>query len=103
MSPIKSKYALINCGIEDSDILRRQGITEGSMDTVLSIQVMCAVQDPDAVMREVWKLLKPGGRFIFWEHGKSKDTWTAIAQSRLRFNEDMRPSIFCSAFLTHTF
>ncbi len=43
--------------MEDSDVLRREGITEGSMDTVLSIQVLCAVGDVKSVMREVWKLL----------------------------------------------
>lgn len=51
------------------------------MDTILSIQVMCAVNDPRPIMKEIWKLLKPGGQFIFWEHGKSKDTVTSIAQS----------------------
>ncbi|EAT80894.1 hypothetical protein SNOG_11850 [Parastagonospora nodorum SN15] len=77
---LQDKYELIVAGIEDSDILRAQGITEGSVDTVLCIQVLCAVQDPKMVMREVWKLLKPGGKFIFWEHGWSRDRLTTIAQ-----------------------
>jgi 2-polyprenyl-3-methyl-5-hydroxy-6-metoxy-1,4-benzoquinol methylase len=51
------------------------------MDTILSMQVMCSVRDVKSVMREVWKLLKPGGSFMFWEHEKSKDTLTAVAQS----------------------
>jgi 2-polyprenyl-3-methyl-5-hydroxy-6-metoxy-1,4-benzoquinol methylase len=51
------------------------------MDTVLSIQVLCAVGDVKSVMREVWKLLKPGGKFVFWEHGRNKDSFTAVAQS----------------------
>lgn len=50
------------------------------MDTVLSIQVLCSVSDVKSVMRAVWKLLKPGGRFVFWEHEKNKDTATAITQ-----------------------
>lgn len=77
---IRDKYKLIACGIEESDILIEEGITEGSMDTVLSIQVLCAVGDVKSVMRAVWKLLKPGGSFIFWEHEKNKDTVTAMAQ-----------------------
>lgn len=77
---LEGKYKVLVCGIEDSDILRGEGITENSVDTVLSIQVMCAVNDPKAVMKEIWKLLKPGGRFIFWEHGKNKDAITATAQ-----------------------
>ncbi|OQE41281.1 hypothetical protein PENCOP_c005G00931 [Penicillium coprophilum] len=78
---LQDRYKLIACGIEDSDVLRAEGITEGSLDTVLSIQVLCAVKDPKNVMKEVWKLLKPGGKFIFWEHGRSEDRLTAIAQA----------------------
>jgi len=81
------KYKLIVAGIEDSDILRKEGITEGSLDTVLCIQVLCAVNDPKAVMKEIWKLLKPGGKFIFWEHGWSRSKLTVAEQgtSFLRF------------------
>jgi predicted methyltransferase len=38
------------------------------------------------VMREVWKLLRPGGSFIFWEHVKNKDTATALAQGTYRLS-----------------
>lgn len=77
---LQDKYKLIVCGIEDSDVLREEGITEGSLDAVLSIQVLCAVKDPKTVMKEVWKLLKPGGKFIFWEHGWSRDRLTIVEQ-----------------------
>jgi predicted methyltransferase len=43
--------------------------------------VLCAVKDLDSVMKEVWKLLKPGGSFVFWEHVTNKDAVTAVAQS----------------------
>ena len=77
---LQDKYQLIISGVEDSDVLRKKGITEGSLDTVLCIQVLCAVQDPRAVMKEIWKLLKPGGKFIFWEHGWSRNRLTIIEQ-----------------------
>lgn len=78
---LQDKYKLLACGVEDSEILRREGITEGSMDTVLSIQVLCSVGDVKSVMREVWKLIRPGGSFVFWEHVRNKDTATAMAQA----------------------
>ncbi|TQV90873.1 hypothetical protein V2A60_008342 [Cordyceps javanica] len=78
---LESRYKFLVCGVEDSDVLRAEGVTEGSMDTILSIQVMCAVKDPRPVMKEVYKLLKPGGQFIFWEHGKSTDMLTRIGQT----------------------
>ena len=73
-------YKLILCGVEDSDVLRDEGISEGSLDAVLCIQVLCAVKDPKSVMKDLWKLLKPGGRFIFWEHGESRDRLTGTVQ-----------------------
>lgn len=77
---LQDKYKFLVCGVEDSDILRKEGITEGSMDTVLSIQVLCSVEDMRSVANEVYKLLKPGGKFIFWEHGRNKDTFMAVVQ-----------------------
>lgn len=82
---LQDKYKLLACGIEDSDVLRGEGITEGSLDTVLSIQVLCSVRDAKSVMREVWKLLRPGGSFIFWEHERSRDVGTAVAQGMYCF------------------
>lgn len=77
---LQDRYKFIVSSFEDSDVLREEGIMEGSLDTVLCIQVLCAVKDPKIVMKEVWKLLKPGGNFIFWEHGWSKDHFTTAAQ-----------------------
>jgi 2-polyprenyl-3-methyl-5-hydroxy-6-metoxy-1,4-benzoquinol methylase len=82
---LQDKYKLLACGVEDSETLREEGITEGSLDTVLSIQVLCAVGDVKSVMREVWKLLKPGGSFVFWEHVRNKDTTMAVAQGKYLF------------------
>jgi SAM-dependent methyltransferase len=65
MHGLQDKYQLIVAGIEDSDVMRKAGITEGGLDTILCIQVLCAVKDPKSVMKEIWKLLKPGGKFIF--------------------------------------
>lgn len=81
---LDGKYRFVSCGIEDSDILETEGITEASMDTVISIQSLCAVHDVQIVMRQAFRLLKPGGRFIFWEHERSKDALTSIVQGAYR-------------------
>jgi predicted methyltransferase len=36
-------------------------------------------------MRDVWKLLKPGGKFIFWEHGCSQGAVTRVVQGMCAF------------------
>ena len=39
-----------------------------SFDTVLTTLVLCTVSDLDAVVTEARRVLRPGGRFIFYEH-----------------------------------
>ncbi|KAL4884184.1 S-adenosyl-L-methionine-dependent methyltransferase [Aspergillus karnatakaensis] len=82
-SALRGKYELITCGIEDSDVLREHGIEEGSVDCILCIQVLCAVKDPRSVARECWRLLRPGGKFVFWEHGGSRDGVVRVGQAVL--------------------
>ncbi|ETS78825.1 hypothetical protein PFICI_08678 [Pestalotiopsis fici W106-1] len=74
------KYSVIACGIEDTDVLEKNGIAEGSIDTVLCIQVLCSVSDPQRVARGLYKLLKPGGTLIFWEHHVNHDFGMRVAQ-----------------------
>ncbi|KAM7186673.1 S-adenosyl-L-methionine-dependent methyltransferase [Rhypophila sp. PSN 637] len=78
---LQGRYTLITSGVEDSDVLERHGVTDGSLDTIVSIQVLCSTPKPEAVARGLYKLLKPGGKFIFWEHHQSHDFVTRIVQS----------------------
>jgi SAM-dependent methyltransferase len=53
--------------------LRRAGaegvdIESASTDLVVSTLVLCSVGDPERVIREVQRILRPGGRFAFLEH-----------------------------------
>ena len=41
---------------------------DASVDAVIETLVMCSVPDVAAALREVRRVLKPGGRFVFWEH-----------------------------------
>lgn len=42
---------------------------EGRFDTVVSVDVLCSVENVDAVLREAYRVLKPGGHLHFLEHG----------------------------------
>jgi ubiquinone/menaquinone biosynthesis C-methylase UbiE len=43
-------------------------LPDASADAVISSLVLCSVSDPDAVLAEIRRVLRPGGRFSFAEH-----------------------------------
>jgi SAM-dependent methyltransferase len=44
------------------------GLPDASVDAVVSTLVLCTVPDPAATLREVRRILRPGGRLFFLEH-----------------------------------
>lgn len=46
----------------------RIDLPDASADTVISSLVLCTVSDPSAVLAEIRRILRPGGRFSFAEH-----------------------------------
>lgn len=82
-SGLTDVYEIVPCGIEDVVELKKHGITVGSIDTVLSIQVLCSVPDPDEILRRLHALMRPRGQFVVYEHVKSKDVISVIVQSML--------------------
>jgi ubiquinone/menaquinone biosynthesis C-methylase UbiE len=43
-------------------------LEDESMDVVVSTHVLCTVSDPERALREILRVLAPGGRFLFIEH-----------------------------------
>ena len=56
---------------------------DDSFDTVGFTYVLCTVPEPDAALREIARVLKPGGRLLFLEHVRSPDPGLARWQDRL--------------------
>jgi ubiquinone/menaquinone biosynthesis C-methylase UbiE len=46
----------------------------GAMETVVSTWTLCTVDDPEAALAEVARVLGPGGRFLFLEHVRSEES-----------------------------
>ena len=58
---------------------------DNSIDTVVSTYTLCSIPNPDQAMREVYRILKPNGVFLFSEHGRSPDHFTAYIQDQIEF------------------
>jgi ubiquinone/menaquinone biosynthesis C-methylase UbiE len=56
---------------------------DASFDTVVSTLVLCGVDDQPRAVRELRRVLKPGGRLIFIEHVRSDDPSVAKMQNRM--------------------
>lgn len=63
-------------------------LPDGSCDDALSTFTLCTVPDEVATLGEVARILRPGGRLYFLEHGRSHDPRTAHRQDRFdRFQQ----------------
>lgn len=54
-----------------------------SVDTVLTTYTLCTIAAPETALREMIRVLRPGGRLIFCEHGIAPDAAVRRWQARL--------------------
>jgi ubiquinone/menaquinone biosynthesis C-methylase UbiE len=58
-------------------------LPDGSVDTAVVTYALCTIPDPRSALREIRRILKPGGRLLFIEHERSAEPWRSRWQDRL--------------------
>jgi ubiquinone/menaquinone biosynthesis C-methylase UbiE len=75
-------------GIEvDQHVLKgeRLPFEDGRFDCAISTFTLCSIEDVAQALREVYRVLKPGGTFLFLEHGLSPEPGVQTWQRRLNW------------------
>ena len=71
----------------DADIRPGKGedipFADASFDTVICTATLCSVDDPARVLSEMRRVLRPGGKFLFLEHGRAPDARVRKWQGRI--------------------
>jgi len=59
----------------------RFDLPDNSVDAVVSTWTLCTIADPEFALKEIRRVLKPEGRYMFLEHGLSPDRGVARLQN----------------------
>lgn len=55
-------------------------LMDNSIDTVVSTWTLCSIPNVEIALREIYRVLKPAGKFLFIEHGKSPKKFISFLQ-----------------------
>ncbi|MFA7193623.1 MAG: class I SAM-dependent methyltransferase [Candidatus Paceibacterota bacterium] len=56
-------------------------LPDNSVDSVVSTWTLCSIPNPEIALKEILRVLKPSGKFLFIEHGKSPNTLVSKMQN----------------------
>lgn len=55
-------------------------LPDASVDYVVSAWTLCSIPNPDLALKEIYRVLKPTGKFLFVEHGKARNKYIRCLQ-----------------------
>eukprot|EP01117_Protostelium_nocturnum_P017490 TRINITY_DN711_c0_g1_i1.p1 TRINITY_DN711_c0_g1~~TRINITY_DN711_c0_g1_i1.p1 ORF type:complete len:281 (-),score=64.16 TRINITY_DN711_c0_g1_i1:70-912(-) len=69
---LNDKATIVPSGLQSRVQLNKSGITPGTIDTIVLVQVLCSIPEPKSHLEYLQSLLKPGGQILLFEHVASK-------------------------------
>ncbi|KAI3326146.1 S-adenosyl-L-methionine-dependent methyltransferase [Xylariaceae sp. AK1471] len=89
---LQDVYEIVPVGIEDLSSTSVSGgknkkwegsIEPDSVDCIVSVLCLCSIPDPERHIRELYELLRPGGRWYVYEHVRCEYSWYMQLYQRL--------------------
>jgi len=89
---LTGRYKILGCKAEQ---LEQHGVRTQSIDPIITVHVLCSVEAPQALVRDLFRYLKTGGRWLVYEHVRSGGTVAATWQSMfgLRRKRNFTPDL----------
>jgi ubiquinone/menaquinone biosynthesis C-methylase UbiE len=57
---------------------------DASFDTVVATMILCSAENPNLVLGEIARILRPGGQYLFLEHVRNPDPKVSRRQDRVQ-------------------
>lgn len=67
---LDGRYEILGGGVEELD---HRGVKKGTVDTVVTVHVLCSVSSPEPLVKELYEYLRPGGQWLVYEHVKVRE------------------------------
>src|SRR3989441_848478 len=71
---------LSNLAFRHGDLTRGNTFREGAFDQVVNIHSLYVHPAPDALLREAFRVLKPGGHAVFVNHTRQVGQWSTLGE-----------------------
>ena len=85
VASVRERIAAVSFPIERRSLRADGGLPfdAGRFDTIVTTWTLCSIPEVDRALREMRRVLKPGGHYVFIEHGRADAQGTATWQDRI--------------------
>lgn len=84
---------LTNLAFRQGNLAEGSAFREATFDQVVNVHSLYVQADPDRLLRETWRVLKPGGHAVFVNHTRRLGRWATLAEIARR--DGLRTALRC--------